>query len=425
VTRSDQQRRAIERWLRHRGLPAVVRGRQDNLLVRIVPAIVWFVLADLLYAVLTAVDGDAAFESRLANPAFAAFYNTVLVGSVTLPAVGAWLATRWSGRCVVAGRGSLPALTVAAGYVVAEPLVSSAFGDPDVLLGVVRNLCAVALVLGLTAVGVGSIFCWALRAALRQLRDIGTMTSRAMPLLFLVMTFGFYTTEIWQISALLPRARMWWVLGFFAALGSLFLCSVLSAELRTLTSGARPPRDLSALAGQPFDGPTTAELATGGPAVPLSRLERANMVFVLVLTEALQALVFGVLVFLLFVILGQLSVPSQVIKSWTTRDPVQGVLFGIQLPVPNELVHVCMFLAAFSALYFVATVVTDTVHRKAFFDPILDHLELSLAARAVYLSRFVTPSVAAPAAAGEAPPTDDVTAADQFAEPAPRVGPPS
>jgi hypothetical protein len=49
---SEMDRRAVEQWFRRRGLPSVVRGLEKNLLVRIVPAVVWLALADVRYDVL-------------------------------------------------------------------------------------------------------------------------------------------------------------------------------------------------------------------------------------------------------------------------------------------------------------------------------------------------------------------------------------
>ena len=80
--------RKAEQWFRRRGLPSVVRGLEDNLTVRIVPAVVWLALSELLYEVLIAIDGDAAFPSKLENTLFQLLYTTTLVGSVVLP----WLA---------------------------------------------------------------------------------------------------------------------------------------------------------------------------------------------------------------------------------------------------------------------------------------------------------------------------------------------
>lgn len=377
-------RRGVEQWFRRRGLPSVVRGLEENLLVRIVPAVVWLALFELLYDLLTIIDGDTAFAERLESDAFEVLYTVTLAGSLVVPPIGAWLAAHWARGRVLRNRGSGPAFVVVATYLVVWPVVDHLVNDTALLPAVMVDLAMVGTLLGLTAIGVGSIFGWALRAALRQLRGVGTMTSRAMPLLLLVTTFGFFTAEIWQVAGLVSRERMWLILVFFTFLGGLFLCSVFTAELRTLTA-ARHSDLVSALPEATFRGLTTT---VDGSAPPLTRLERANMVLILLLTQILQALVFGILVFVVYAILGRLAVPMDAIKAWSAHDPTPGTLFGIQVPMANELIEVCMFIAAFSTLYFIATIVTDSDHRKTFFDPVLEHLKVSLAGRELYLARF-------------------------------------
>lgn len=110
----------------------------------------------------------------------------------------------------------------------------------------------------------------------------------------------------------------------------------------------------------------------------LRTAERANKVLVLLLTQVFQALVLATLIFALFVTFGSLVVRPEVMKIWSTRDSSTGTLFGIQIPVPNELLQVSIFLAALSALYFVASTATDERYRRSFFDPLAEHLAVSL-----------------------------------------------
>ena len=381
MSMSELDRRKVENWFRRRGLPSVVRGLEGNLAVRVVPAVVWLALSESLYDVLTFADGDAEFASRLENDLFLLFYTAALIGSIALPVLGAWLAARWARDRALDDRGFVTAAVVLGTYVVVWPIAAHVFNDLPLWLSIPLYAAAVAALLGLTATGVGSIFGWALRAALRQLRGVETMTSRAMPLLLLVTTFGFYTAEIWQSAGQIPRSQMWLVLGFFTVLSGLFLRSVFTAELRALSTAWR--ERLHALPADPFGGAGTS---VNGSAPPLTRLERANMLLILLLTQMLQALVFAMVVFVAFAVLGKLTVPDAAITAWVSHEPTQGELFGIQVPMAGELVQVCLFIAAFSTLYFIATIVTDAAQRKTFFDPVLEHLEVSLAGRAVYLA---------------------------------------
>jgi hypothetical protein len=108
-------------------------------------------------------------------------------------------------------------------------------------------------------------------------------------------------------------------------------------------------------------------------------------------------------VFALFMVLGELAVSRDAIRAWTNRDPTPGTLFGVQIPVTNELLQVSMFIAAFSTLYFVVTTVTDAGHRKAFLEPVLEHLRISIAARAHYLARYAVRPAGGAAPDGGAP----------------------
>ncbi|MGW3962387.1 hypothetical protein ACWED2_21385 [Amycolatopsis sp. NPDC005003] len=380
---------AVEQWFRRRGLPAVVRGRPAQLLVRIGPAVVFIAAWQILTALLTAVDGetDADFDRLLESNLFALGYTGLLLGLVVFPALGSWLTARWVRRKLVDRGGTAPAAVMAAGFVVVVPVVDRVVEGGSVPLGLLIQL---AILIGLFAaafVGVGSIVGWALRAAYRQTRLLGELTSRALPLLLLFTVFGFFTTEIWQVGAALSRQRMWLVVGLLALVAVVFLLAMLKDEVTLLTQSRTAPVGLDKLR----ETPLAAFLAEGVPAerLPLTKLERANMILVLVLTQVLQTFVLATLVFVFFVVFGIVAVQHAVIKAWIGRDPASGTLFGIQLPIPQELLQVSLFIAAFSGLYFAASTVTDAKYRSAFFDPLADHLAVSLVARDLYLGRLL------------------------------------
>jgi len=123
--------------------------------------------------------------------------------------------------------------------------------------------------------------------------------------------------------------------------------------------------------------------------VPLRRAELFNIKLVFFLAQAMQVVVFSVLVFVFFVVFGVLSVDKEVMKSWLNQpDLARGELFHLALPVPNVLIQVAIFLCVFSGLYFVASAASDPNYRKSFFDPLIHELKVSLAAREVYLAHW-------------------------------------
>ncbi|MDX3186856.1 hypothetical protein PV458_00425 [Streptomyces sp. MN03-5084-2B] len=380
---------AVEQWFRRRGLPAVVRGRPARLLVRIAPAVVFGTAWQLLTAVLSAVDGetDADFDRLMENDLFALGYGGLLLSLVVFPGLGSWLTARWVRRRLVDRGGTGAAAVAAAVFVVVVPVVDLLVEDTSVLLGFGTQLALLAGLFAAAFAGAGSIVGWALRAAYRQTRLLGELTSRALPLLLLFTVFGFFTTEIWQVGAALPRQRMWLVVGLLALVAVVFLLAMLKDEVTRLTQSRTAPVGLEKLR----ETPLAAFLADGvhTERLPLTKLEQANMVLVLMLTQVLQTFVLATLVFVFFVVFGIVAVQHSVIKAWIGRDPVSGTLFGIQLPIPQELLQVSLFIAAFSGLYFAASTVTDAKYRSAFFDPLADHLAVSLVARDLYLGRLL------------------------------------
>lgn len=388
----DRERHAVEQWFRRRGLPSVVRGRPTHVLVRSVPALAFLIMLGFVVDALALIDGasDEDFERLIQNDAYLLGYDALLIGWAVFPPVCAWLANRWLRRHTTgepARAATVTAVVAIAFYALALPVLEKLIGTAgDIVPRIVVNVLLVLGALAVTVAGGGSVLAWAVRAAVRQLGTLGTMASRALPLLLLFTVFGFFTAELWQATAVLTRQQMWLVAGLFAAAALLFLGAMLSDEVRTLAGAALPAVDPGKLRGSPLES-FLDEYVAAGP-VRLRPVERVNMVLVLVLAEAFQAAVFGVVMFVFFVVFGVLAVHPEVMKAWSNQNPTVGNLFGVQVPVPNQLLHVSIFLAAFSALYFVASTVTDERYRRSFFEPLVDHLAVSLAARQVYLTRW-------------------------------------
>ncbi|MCP3802010.1 hypothetical protein NLX83_22345 [Allokutzneria sp. A3M-2-11 16] len=395
---TDQRtRRSAEQWFRRRGLPSVVRGRPTRLVVRIVPAVVlvalWNLLTDLL--VWLAEQGGDELGRFYEDSGYALAYGSLLLGLAALPVLGAWLAARWIRRHIVeayTARGSAPAVTIVVAFVVLCPVFSRIVSPTSsVVMNMIVNLSTVLVLVGAAFVGAGSILGWSLRAAFRQVRLLGTLASRALPLLLLITIFGFFTAEVWQLNAALPRHQLWLMAGLFAALALLFMTAMNSDELRELAASQPTQTEAEKLRASPFrslveDGVVAPPIRH----VPLRWIERANMVLVLMLAQAFQALIFAILTFCFFVALGLVAVRPEVMKAWSEADPVGGTLFGFQIPVPDVLLQVSIFLAAFSGLNFVASTSSDARYRQSFLNPFLDHMRVSLSARQLYLEHWRT-----------------------------------
>ncbi len=374
--------------LRRRGLPLVVRHdrRGSAILRRATPALTFLMLIDPLTSRLTtwlAVD-ETELEARLNDTVWVFALLAITVAGLVLPVVAGWLVSRWM-RAL-----ARPARLVLAGTV----LVLTAFVLPwvewatglrsQLWLSLTINIGLTLLVLAGVYAGAGSILAWGLRRAFVQLGKVGTMATRALPLLVIVVLFTFFAADMWQIAGALDRSRLWLVVAVFATLAVLFMIAMLREELRgmvdQMTTGRLPglPADLADL--------DTAN-ATAAPE-QLSRGERANIMLVLFIAQAMQIVMLVVLVFCLLIGLGVLAVHSSVVDAWLGEGKSVdfGTLFGIELPLPNSLVQLSIFLSVFCGLYFTASATTDPLYRQAFFEPLVADVRVSLAVRQAYLA---------------------------------------
>lgn len=338
-------------------------------------------LTSLLTALLAVPRGE--LERRLANSAWVFGLLAITLAILVAPAVAGWLVSKWLRALNRAGGFAVGAVVLVL-FAVVAPVVEWAAGLRSPLwLGLAINVGLTVIVLLGVYVGAGSILAWGLRRGFRQLGTVGTMATRALPLLVIVVLFAFFSTEMWQIAEALPRWRLWLVVALLAALSVLFMIATMREELRTMVDeaidGRLPalPADLADLAGQ--DAPVTQRPTAS---------ERANLMLVLFLAQALQILMLAVLVFCLFIGLGALAVDKTVVEAWLGEGTFleAGTLFGLQLPLPKALVQLSIFLSVFSGLYFTASAATDPLYRKAFFEPLVEEVRVSLAVRQAYLA---------------------------------------
>lgn len=224
--------------------------------------------------------------------------------------------------------------------------------------GVPAALTAGGLVVALyalTTLDVAPIARWGLRRTLASLGLLVPLATRALPLLLLFVTFLFINAEVWELGANLDGGVLWLVVLLFAGVAVGFLL-------------ARIPEELEGV-------PEAVEHRIAG-------LEKANLVLVLLVTQAVQVLLLALSVLAFFVGFGALVMEPSLVSSWTGEPST--TLLG----VPNltlELVRVSVFLAAFSGLYFTVTAVTDDLYRREFFTAVTDELARAVTMRAAYL----------------------------------------
>jgi hypothetical protein len=245
----------------------------------------------------------------------------------------------------------------------------------------IAGVVAVALVLVLTASGLGSVIGWAVRLALTQIVAAWGLLLRALPVV-LLSVLVFFNTAVWAMAASLSRARFVLALAIFLFIAAAFVVQETIEHAKpTLMAASASSRHAERLAGTPFEHvPDPAEVR------PLTRGERFNVVFVLAATQLARVFTVAFVTWALFFIMGLVLMTPELVRSWTQHNLTYDILLGYPILVPQALIRMTMFLGALTFMYVSARAVGDGEYRYQFLDPLIDDLKLTLLARNRYVS---------------------------------------
>jgi hypothetical protein len=366
---------AAEHWFLDRGLPAVLRrgALLRRLWTRSAPALAAFAVMMLFSVVIVQVSGKHTIDIDGRPTRTEWFLLAVLLLVLPLAALTGWLVSRIATQ---------PGRYVAANIAAAVAVIGGIFGGPSprVFVDLVVVGVVIAIVVLLTATGVGSILGWAVRMTLSNLALTGSLFVRALPVVLLTVLV-FFNTYVWLMAAIISRARLWLALGFLFLIAAAFLISSTLERVRPILSSPEPlPEDAGRLVSTPFETmPDRAE----NP--PLSWGERANVVFVLAASQVVQVLTVAAMTGTIFFVLGLILISPRLQTEWTRGSGTpDGQILGMTLPVPQALIQTSLFLAALTFMYISAKAVGDGEYRSQFVDPLIDDLRLTLVARDRY-----------------------------------------
>jgi hypothetical protein len=304
---SDMQQ--VHEWFLRRGLPLVLtrRVRSRHLIERSAPMVSGvgaLTAGTMLLADLTSDQPDYGYAVRLG-----------VIAAVLLAAPFALDLLHRSGTTLgKAGRRTAAFLVMAIFVVIMPVTVSGWSGEAaaEAPLFVVITLLAIWL----TYVGFGSIALWAFRFAWVQFGALGTLMSRALPLLMITLLV-YFSGELWQLSARMSRARLWQVIGFLSLVALLFVVTTIRDEVQALREDRAEQTDPSQLlAGTPL-----AELVDHDQVrTPLSKAEQFNVVAVMVVSQAIQVVFFTAGLFAFFLALGVIAIPDDVAVLWSAEE---------------------------------------------------------------------------------------------------------
>lgn len=233
----------------------------------------------------------------------------------------------------------------------------------------------------------GTVARWTIGRTFSSLGLLVPLVTRALPLLLLFVTFLFINTEVWQVASSLDDGVLWVSVLLFAVVAVAFLLVRLPEELDQVDDEMTGERLVEACAGTPLATEAVRIAAEIDDAVLLERaqvtgLAKANLVLVLLVSQALQVLLLSLAMFSFFVVFGMVSIRDDVITSWLGHDPTP---FLDAIPMfTRELARVATFLAAFSGLYFTVYAVSDENYRKQFFGSLVKQLRRAIGVRTVY-----------------------------------------
>jgi hypothetical protein len=238
-----------------------------------------------------------------------------------------------------------------------------------------------ALVYGLVSLHAGPILRWALHRTFGSLFRLLPMTTRALPLLLLAITFLFISTEVWQVSSHLTAGQLWLVVLLFVVLGMAFLLVRLPEEVDKADDDLDDATLIEVCTGTPVEQVCRELVADDGPDpaayAVVSGYERWNLVLVLVVIQGVQVVLLSLSVFVFLIVFGSLTMSEYVMTAWLGEHSS-----GLTV----ELVKVAVFLAAFSGLYLTVSTVTDETYREQFFGDVMYELRRAVGVRAVYLA---------------------------------------
>lgn len=363
-----------ERWFLANGLPAVLRpgALVRSVWARSAPALAAYAWATFSSVLVVAVTGKHTIDIGGTPTRTEWFVLAVLLLVLPVAALVGWSASR-----LRTPRAAGAASTVAVLITVASGFYGGMTASDAVNL--VIELLVIAGVLVCTATGIGSILSFAAQVTMLNLASVGSLFVRALPVVLLTVLV-FFNTYVWVMASTLSRTRLWLALIFLFAVAAVFLVSSTLERVRPiLRPDAKEPEDDRRLAGTPF-----AAMADRPRRVRLSKPERLNVVFVLVLSQIVQIMTVAIVTALIFFVLGLIVLSPELLAAWTHDGSPDGRFLGMTFPVPQALIQITMFLTALTFMYMSARAVSDVEQRSRFFDPLLDDLRLTLVARDRY-----------------------------------------
>lgn len=371
----------IERWFVERGVPHFIESTTDGS-----PLDAWTRALPLLvvaYLLLGFNALDLAGRSLVDNLWISAVVIAILVG--------AWvLSNRLRGSRTFARPTDIDAPELALLLIgpAVPALIVGQFGDAA--QSVIMAAILLALIYVWSAYGIGPLLRWGARRGSRQLASLGSLVSRALPLLLLFNTFLFINAEVWEMAGTLTGPAYSVVLFTFFLLGAAFALSRVPGTIRAVNTFESWDDIDHHVAGTPAERlvPVRPGDERGRVLDPLRLRQRLNIGLVVLFGQALQITLVTAALTGFFIGFGFFGITESTSLGWTRLDDVNVLLEasfgGRQLALSEPLIRVAAFLGAFSGMYFTVVLTTDDTYRTEFSDDLGPEIREALAVRTAY-----------------------------------------
>lgn len=237
------------------------------------------------------------------------------------------------------------------------------------------------------------------RQLFTSLSGTATVMARTLPLLLGVVTFFFFTGELWQSVGRLTAGAYLGVVALFVASSTAFLARREHLDVEALGHFSTDDELTDALRTTPLARgaglyPADDGVAHVSVAIPaqctLSRGQQRTVLLVATLSRLVVATVVAGAVLAFFLVLGVLCVDASVVATWSGHEP--SVLAGWSSSVHDYVVtwqhiRVAGFLAVFAGFYYSVVSATDPTLRQGLVDNTADTVRAACAARLVVLSQ--------------------------------------
>ena len=385
----EPDRTPVDQWFFHRGLTALVDDtsvkREASL--RALPfLLVWFVL--VMVAMVPVITGHA--------------FISAAIGLVAILAT--WVgANRWRGRRLLAPVARFgwpegvvftlaPTLTALVAPHTGWRFSDLAISSMESRLGTAAGVTVLqALVLGIALLlvefGVVSLFLFLGREVVAAILAASGSLARSLPILFGVVTFFFFTGEMWQAVATLTLWPFLGLMALFVALSLSFLSTRSNSRVPELARFETADDLADALVGTPLEG--HGHLVASPSRTPLGLQQRLSLRLIATLSRLVVATIVGGSVFVFFVLLGVLTVNGALVEVWTGAPATVVVEVASSVrtyDITLETLRVSGFLAVFSAFYFAVVSATDPALRQGVRDTVEETIRQACACRLVVLA---------------------------------------